>query len=314
MPARPNLSLMSPATVGALWMLFAACMLATISLLVRHISGELHPFEIAFFRNLGQFLFMVPWVMAAGLAMLKTKRVWAHVRRSGFGLCAMLTWFWVVTQMPIAEATAISFSAPLFTTAGAALFLGEKVGARRWAATVVGFIGVLMIIRPGMQEIGLPQALALLSAILIAAAMLSNKSLVRTEMPNSMVVWMGGLMSIFSLPPAIAVWEWPQGWVWAWLLALGLVATIAHLAINRAFASSDASFVSPFGFAQIPFVALVGFIVYAEMPDAWTWAGAFVIMASGVYTARREAKVNRTVTAPPQPDVVSMGFEKDRKL
>lgn len=257
---------------------------------------------------------MVPWVMAAGLGILKTKRVWAHVRRSGFGLCAMLTWFWVVTQMPIAEATAISFSAPLFTTAGAALFLGEKVGPRRWAATMVGFIGVLMIIRPGVQEIGLPQALALLSAILIAAAMLSNKSLVRTEMPNVMVVWMGGLMSIFSLPPALAVWEWPQGWVWAWLIALGLVATIAHLAINRAFASSDASFVAPFGFAQIPFVALVGYIIYAEMPDAWTWAGAFVIMASGVYTARREAKINRVVTAPPQPGVVGIGFEKDKSL
>ena len=314
MLARPNLSLMSPATVGAMWMIFAACMLATISLLVRHISGELHPFEIAFFRNLGQFLCMVPWVMAAGLGILKTKRVWAHVRRSGFGLCAMLTWFWVVTQMPIAEATAISFSAPLFTTAGAALFLGEKVGPRRWAATLVGFIGVLMIIRPGFQEIGLPQVLALVSAILIAAAMLSNKSLVRTEMPNVMVVWMGGLMSIFSLPPALAVWEWPQGWVWMWLIALGLVATIAHLAINRAFASSDASFVAPFGFAQIPFVALVGYIIYAEMPDAWTWAGAFVIMASGVYTARREAKVNRAVIAPPQPDVVNMGFEKDRKV
>lgn len=312
--AKPNISLMSPATIGALWMLFAACMLATISLLVRHISGELHPFEIAFFRNLGQFLFMVPWVVAAGLGVLRTKRVWAHVRRSGFGLCAMLTWFWVITQMPIAEATAISFSAPLFTTAGAALFLREKVGTRRWAATAVGFIGVLMIIRPGFQEIGLPQALALLSAILIAAAMLSNKSLVRTELPNVMVVWMGGLMSIFSLPPAMAVWEWPQGWVWAWLIALGLVATIAHLAINRAFASSDASFIAPFGFAQIPFVALVGYLIYSEMPDAWTWAGAFVIMASGVYTARREAKINRAATASPKSGVVGMSFEKDKQI
>lgn len=310
MLARPDFSLMSPASVGALWMLLAACLLGSLSLLVRQISSDLHPFEIAFFRNFAQFAFMVPWVLAAGFHVVHTRRLWAHVRRSSFGICAMLSWFWVVTQMPIAEATAISFSAPLFTTAGAALFLGEKVGARRWAATFVGFMGVMMIIRPGVHAIELPQVMALLSAVFIAGSMLSNKSLARTESPNAMVLWMGVFMSLFSLPPALTVWAWPVGWTWAWLAGLGVVATAAHLAINRAFASSDASFIAPFGFAQIPFVALVGYVAFAEMPDAWTWAGAAVIMASGVYTAHREAKINRVVAAPPQPGVVAVGFEK----
>lgn len=305
---------MSPATVGALLMVLAACLLGTLSLLVRHIAGELHPFEIAFFRNFAQFAFMVPWVLVAGVRALRTERIWAHVRRSGFGICAMLTWFWVVTQMPIAEATAISFSAPLFTTAGAALFLGESVGPRRWAATCIGFIGVLMIMRPGVHAIGFPQAMALLSAVLIAGAMLSNKSLARTEQPNAMVLWMGVFMSLFSIAPALSVWEWPTGWTWGWLVAMGVVATAAHLAINRAFAASDASFIAPFGFAQIPFVATVGYVVYAEMPDAWTWAGALVIMASGIYTAHREAKINRAVAAPPQPGVAAVGHEKDEKV
>lgn len=300
---------MSPATVGALWMVTAACLLATLSLMVRQIANDLHPFEIAFFRNLAQFAFMLPWVAAAGIQVVRTRRIWAHARRSGFGICAMLTWFWVITQMPIAEATAISFSAPLFTTAGAALFLGEKVGPRRWVATVVGFMGVLMIIRPGVHVVELPQVMALLSAVFIAGAMLSNKSLARTETPNAMVLWMGAFMSLYSLPPAIAVWGWPVGWTWVWLGVLGLVATAAHLAINRAFASSDASFIAPFGFAQIPFVALAGYVVFAEMPDAWTWAGALVIMASGVYTAHREAKISRAVAAPPQPGVAAVGRE-----
>lgn len=306
---RPAALPLSAVSLGALWMLGAACLLGTLSLMVRHIAGNLHPFEIAFFRNLGQLAFMVPWAVMAGVQVVRTERVWAHVRRSAFGICAMLSWFWVVTQMPIAEATAISFSAPLFTTAGAALFLREKVGPRRWAAAAVGFTGVLMIIRPGVHAVELPEVVALLSAVFIAGSMLSNKSLARTEKPNAMVLWMGIFMSLFSLPPALMVWTWPESDLWAWLVALGVVATLAHLAINRAFASADASFIAPFGFAQIPFVAAVGFGVFGEIPDMWTFVGAGVIMASGVYTAHREAKVNRAVSAPPQPGVVTVGRE-----
>lgn len=302
--------LFSPATVGALWMLVAACLLGVLSLMVRHIAGTLHPFEIAFFRNFAQLALMLPWVATMGLQVVRTGRTWAHVRRSLFGIAAMLTWFWVVTQMPIAEATAISFSAPLFTTAGAALFLGETVGMRRWSATVVGFLGVLLIIRPGLHEVGLAQLLALMAAVLIAGSMLSNKSLARTESPNAMVLWMGVYMSLFSLPPALMVWQWPEGWaVWAWLGGLGVVATAAHLCINRAYGKSDASFIAPFGFTQIPFVAVLGFALYGEMPDGWSVLGAALIIGSGVYTAHREAKMTRTVADPPQPGIAAVGRE-----
>lgn len=287
-----------PMVVGAAWMILAAGLLGVLSMLVRNISADLHPFEIAFFRNLAQLVLMVPWVLAAGIAVIYTKRIWAHVRRSIFGIGAMLIWFSVLTMMPIAEATAISFSAPLFTTAGAALFLGERVGARRWSATLFGFIGVLLIIRPGFHEVGVPQMLALLAAVLIAGSMLSNKSLTRTESPNAMVVWMGVIMSLFSLPPAIAVWSWPQGEVWAWLLLLGIVATLAHLAINRAYVAADASFVSPFGFLQIPIIAGIGFIAYNEVPDMWTWLGSGVIIVSGIYITRREAKLTKAKSSP----------------
>lgn len=288
-----------PMVAGALWMILGACLLGMLSMLVRTISADLHPFEIAFFRNLAQLLFMVPWVLTVGIAVLRTERIWAHVRRSMFGICAMLIWFSVLTMMPIAEATAISFSAPLFTTAGAAIFLKEQVGLRRWSATAFGFLGVMLIIRPGFHEVGTPQMLALLAAVFIAGAMLSNKSLTRTESPNAMVVWMGLFMSLFSLPPAITVWQWPEGDVWLWLFVLGLVATAAHLAINRAFHAGDASFVTPFGFAQIPFIAGMGFIVYNETPDLWTWLGSAVIIISGVYIARREAKLAKAKLSKP---------------
>ena len=306
---RSRFSLLPQGVVGALWMSVAACILGVLSVLVRNISADLHPFEIAFFRNVAQLLLMLPWVIAAGLAVVRTQRTWAHVRRSMFGIGAMLIWFSVLTMMPIAEATAISFSAPLFTTAGAALFLGEKVGVRRWSATAFGFVGVLLIIRPGFHEVGAPQLLALLAAALIAGSMLSNKSLARTESPNAMVVWMGVYMSLFSLPPALYVWQWPEAHVWGWLLALGVVATVAHLCINRAFGAADASFVAPFGYVQIPFIAALGFWAYGEVPDQWTWAGTAVIVVSGIYIARREAKRSHAVAAPPVAGVSSVAIE-----
>jgi len=296
--------------IGALWMSVAACFLGTLSLMVREISGELHPFEIAFFRNFGQLAFMLPWLVFMGAKVIKTQRTWAHVRRSVFGICAMLTWFTVVTMMPIAEATAISFSAPLFTTIGAAVFLREEVGYRRWLATVFGFMGVLLIVRPGFHVIGTPQLLALLAAVFIAGSMLSNKSLAKTETPNAMVVWMGVYMSLFSLPPALMVWTWPStGHLWIWLVALGAVATLAHLALNRAFRAADASFVAPFGYLQIPVVAGLGFVAYSEAPDLWTWLGSAAIIASGIYTARREAKRSKAVAAPPVPGVTTVAIE-----
>jgi len=303
-----------PNTVtGAAWMIVAACFLGALSMLVRNISADLHPFEIAFFRNIAQLLLMLPWVFAAGIAVMKTQRIWAHVRRSAFGIGAMLIWFSVLTRMPIAEATAISFSAPLFTTAGAALFLREQVGVKRWMATVFGFVGVLMIIRPGFQAVGEAQLLALLAAAMIAGSMLSNKSLSRTEKPNAMVVWMGVFMSIFSLPPAVTVWQWPHGTVWLWLLSLGVVATLAHLCINRAFSAADASFIAPYGFVQIPFIAGMGYVAYGEVPDLWTWMGSGVIIASGVYIARREAKRTKSVVAPPVAGSSEVAVESGRR-
>ncbi|PHS79540.1 MAG: hypothetical protein COB59_01070 [Rhodospirillaceae bacterium] len=286
-------NLQARAVSGAAWMVLAACLLATLSLLVRQVSGELHPFEIAFFRNIAQLLLMVPWLFVVGFAVMRTNRLWAHIRRSTFGILAMLSWFWVITKMPLAEATSISFSAPLFTTLGAALFLGEQVGPRRWFATFMGFIGVLVIIRPGYRDVGEVQLIAILCAVLIAGAMLSNKSLAKSENPNAMVVWMGLFMTLFSLPSALPVWQWPSAETSAWLVVLGLVATAAHLALNRAFVHGDASFIAPFGFVQIPFIAFMGYVFFAETPDLWTWVGAGIIVGSGIYTAHREAVLKK---------------------
>ncbi|MDH3335595.1 MAG: DMT family transporter [Rhodospirillaceae bacterium] len=308
--AQQKFNLLSAPVRGAIWMVIASTMLGTINVLVRHISADLHPFEIAFFRNFGQFAFMLPWLVVSGFAVMKTKRIGAHIRRSMFGMAAMLTWFSALSLLPVAKVTALGFTAPLFATIGAALILREKVRARRWVATIIGFIGALIILRPGINTIGSSELVALGGAALIAFALLSNKSLARTEQPNAMVLWMGFLMSIFSLPPAIYVWQWPVGETWAWLAMLGVVATLAHLSINRAFVTSDASYVMPFGFVQLPAVAIMAFFMFGEVSDIFTWVGAAIIFASGIYITRREAaiaKAGEAVVIIPQPAVEAIG-------
>jgi drug/metabolite transporter (DMT)-like permease len=212
-----------------------------------------------------------------------------HGLRSLFGLTAMTSWFTAVSLMPVADATAFTFTAPLFATLGAALVLKETVGPRRWAAVGVGFLGMLVILRPGAGALEGAAFVALAAALFMAAAKLTVKSLSRTEMPDTIVLYMGLFMTPVSLVPALFVWQWPSWTALAWLVLVGGLASVAQRAMARSFAAADASAVMPLDFSRLIFAAALGWLVFGEAPDAWTWAGAGVIFAATWYTARREA-------------------------
>lgn len=269
-----------------------AAMMAT----VRKVSPEIHPFEAAFFRNLFGTIFILPWFFRAGSHALRTGRPAMHVMRSVCGLVAMLLLFTALGMLPLADVTALSFTAPLFATVGAALGLSEHVGRRRWTATLVGSFGALVIIRPGAGTFK-ASLVALASAVAIAAAQLSVKSLSRTEHPNAIVLIMGLLMTPMSLLPAAFVWTWPNWSTFLWLLWMGLVATIGQVFLVRAMQAADASAVMPFDFFRLIFASALGWLMFGERPDAWTWIGAAVIVAATVYIARREASLARQTRA-----------------
>jgi drug/metabolite transporter (DMT)-like permease len=254
----------------------------------------MHPFELVFFRNLFGLLFMLPWLLRVGPGILKTKRLPLHAFRSTIGLGAMLCWFTAVSMMPIAEATALSFTTPLFATLGAALFLGEIVRFRRWAATVVGLIGALVIVRPAGVDLGLASSLVLLASAFMSMAALSIKSLSRTESPGTIVFFMGLIMTPISLIPALLNWTTPQLADYPWFVALGLLATLGQIALARAFASADVSAVLPFDFSRLIFAAILGYLFFAETPDTWTWAGAAIIFSATLYTAHRESRMGQS--------------------
>lgn len=286
---------------GALYMTAAAFLFAMMNGAIRLLGDGvaatdgtgMHPFEIAFLRNFFALTLMLPWLFRHGPSVLKTDRLNVHLWRAAVGLCAMLAWFSAVAYLPLAEAVALNFTVPLFATAGAALFLGEVVRARRWSATVVGFVGVLIILRPGFVEVTSLMSLPVVAACFMAVSVLIVKSLSGTERPVAIVLYMNLLLTPLSLLPAAFVWRWPSLGEIGLGLFIGTCAVLAHIAFTRAFARADASAIMPFDYARLPFVAAVGYLLFGELPDFWTWVGAAVIAAAAIYIAQREAKVAR---------------------
>ncbi|WP_286191966.1 DMT family transporter [Roseomonas genomospecies 6] len=286
---------------GALWMLCAALFMAIGNAMIRHVGGELHPFQIVFFRNLFGLMFMLPWIAAVGPGRLRTGRAGLYASRSLTSLLAMLGWFYSVTHMPLPDATALSFTIPLFVTAGAALFLGETVRARRWAAVLVGLAGVVIVVRPGAAALDPTLLVMLLHCAAAAATTLQVRALASSDGVMVVVAYMGLFLTPMALVPALFVWEWPTWTALGWLVLLGGMMTLSQLALTRAFKLAPASAMMPYDYARLPFTALLAWPLFGEAMDVWGWAGAGVIAASALYTAHRDAAQSRSERAAAKP-------------
>ena len=291
--ARARAATLTAPLRGALWMIAASAMFAGMIGIIRFLAvrGDLHPFEIAFFRNLFGLAFMLPWLARVGFAGLRTRRIGLYTLRGVISLMAMLSWFWAVSVMPLAEAVALSFTTPIFATVLAVIVLHEVVRARRWTATLIGFLGAMIILRPGVGQLAPAALVVLFSAMAIAGAITCLKLLARTESANAIVTYMVLFLTPMSLVPALFVWTTPSWETLPWLVALGGLATAAHGCVTRGFAAADASAMMPFDFVRLPFAALIGFLVFGEVPDLWTWVGAAIIFGASAYIAHREARI-----------------------
>ena len=204
-----------------------------------------------------------------------------------------ITWFYAVSVVPVADAVALSFTAPLFTTVLAIVVLKEVVRLRRWTATLVGFAAAILILRPGFTEVDPNLLLVILSAVGMAAAFIVIKILSRTESSSTIVAYLNLFMIPAALIPALFVWQWPSAEEFLWLFLVGVFGTCAHLAITHALAIAETTVIMPFDFTRLPFTALIGYIAFSEVPDVWTWIGAAVIFSSTFYIAHREAQIER---------------------
>jgi drug/metabolite transporter (DMT)-like permease len=294
---------MSPLLRAALFATLAALFFSIMSGLIRHVSSELHALEIVFFRNLLATLWMVPWLMRVGVRTMKTNRIRLFTIRAFISAIGMTSGFWAMTVIPISDATALSFLAPIFATVGAAVFLREDVRLRRWTAVIIGFFGALVILRPGEDMIQFGSMLALINAVGMATNQLVLKSLSRTEKAEVIVTYMVLMLTPITFVPALFVWQWPSWEMLGWLAALAACGTVAHYAMTRAYGLADLTVVMPFDFTRLPLSALLAYLLFAEIPTIWTWIGGAVIFASTFYIAHREAQVarRRSVTPPVEP-------------
>jgi drug/metabolite transporter (DMT)-like permease len=279
------------------YMVCSAAMFACMAVMIRLASSQLHAFEIAFFRNFFGFVFALPLLMHHGMGILKTDKLSLYVGRCLIGIVSMLCGFYAIVHLPLAKAVTISYSTPLFVTILAVLFLGEMVRLRRWTAVGLGFIGVLVIMRPGADSFDANTLVALTAAVLSAIVAISIKVLSRTEKPDAIVLWTTMLWVPLSLVPALFVWTWPTGWTWAWIVAAGFFGTAGHMFWTRALKRGDASMLTPISFMQVPIVALLAWWLFDETVTAWTAVGAAIIFVANAYIAHREAQVaSRAVT------------------
>ena len=258
---------------------------------VRYLSAELHPLQIVFFRNLFGMLLFVPLVMRSGFSFMRTERLSMHLARAGLNVLAMAAFFMALSMSPLARVNALAFSAPLFTAILSVAILGERIRARRWSAIMFGFIGAVVILRPGISVIDPGSWLTLVSAALWGMTMIVIRLLGRTESSLTTTGYMILLLSIFSLGPALTVWQTPQGSAWAILLLIGLSGTAAQIGLAEALKSAEMTVVLPFDFLKIIWASMLGFMLFTEVPTLTTWIGAAIIFTSSFYVAYRERQV-----------------------
>ena len=278
---------------AALLMLSAMLAFSMMSVFVRLSAAQLHSFEVAFFRNFLAVLMFVPLIIRMGPQMLRSAQPKLHLIRAGLGAMAMMSFFTALTLIPLAETTALGFASPFFATLGAILFLGERIRLHRSLALIVGFIGVMVVLRPGYVEISLGASLMLLSALLIGITAVLVKKLSATDAPEAIAIWMVVLQTPLTFIAALFVWQWPSAETFGWLLCLAFAGTIGHLCWTRAMAIAEVSQLQPFEFAKLPFVAIVAFFAFSEVPTVWVWIGGAIIFSANAYITHREARLAR---------------------
>lgn len=278
---------------GGLWMVAAALSFTIMTTLIREVAQDIHPFEIGFFRAATNLVLMLPYAFRTGPGIFRSSNHKIYMFRALFGFSFLMTYFPGAATIPVSDSQALIFSSPLFACAMAIVFLGERVRARRMTALIAGFCGAVLILRPGFDTVSMGAVLVLVGAFVNAAANVMVRHTTRTDHPDTAVFYLMLYVTPLVAIPALFVWTTPTLTQLAFLVAIGFCGSLNQRFTSRAFAAAEATAILPFDFARLPFAAIIGWIVFAELPDIWVWAGGALIFASSLYIAHREAKADR---------------------
>jgi drug/metabolite transporter (DMT)-like permease len=257
----------------------------------RQLSTELSTFQILFFRSLIGLIVIVALVQRSGWEQVRTKVFSTHLLRNLAHFCGQYGWFYGIARIPLTEVFAIEFTLPIWTAVLAALFLNERMTRRRGVAIAIGFVGVLVILRPGIAIVSSGALAVLGGAFGYAISYVATKRLSGTETPLTILIYMTAIQLPLAFVPSLAHWVWPSSVAWPWVAVVALCALSAHYCLARAFKLADASVVAPMDFVRLPLIAIVGFVLYGERVDIWVFVGAAIVCA-GTWLNLKNARQN----------------------
>ncbi len=284
------------ASRGFFFVILAGLVFQGLNASVKLLVAELPPIQVALLRWITGILWIAPFALAQGFGGLRTQDLKLHGLRSVFHAGGYGLWYTALGSVTLATTVALSFTGPLFVTLGAVLFLGEKVRRARWIAVCVGFLGVLVILRPGIVEIGAATLIMLASVPLIAGSNLVAKVVAARDTPAQVVFWQSVFAMAWFTP--FGIWLWQPVSATQWLLAVlaGLAGTVAYFFLIWSYRLLDISAVQPLMFLGIVWASLADFVFFGSTADAWTYIGAAVVVASSTMLVGKES--GREKSAP----------------
>ncbi|MFN3671156.1 MAG: DMT family transporter [Bosea sp. (in: a-proteobacteria)] len=280
----------SPNLRGSIYMFSAMLVYAVMVGGIKHVGGAIPLVQILLIRQIIMSLVIVAIAGAALPALLRTTRPGLQVLRGVVTLISMLFGFTAIIMIPLAQATAIGFSQVLFVTIAAVLVLKETVDARRWAATAIGFVGVLIMLNPFGEGLNIYALMAVGGALFSAAITISVRMLAATERTETILLWQGGVLILALAVPTWLFWVAPTTEQWLWLVVLSLFGTAGQWLITRAYQVGEAAALAPLDFSRLIISSFTGFVFFAEIPALATWIGAAIVIGATLYTIRKNAR------------------------
>ena len=286
---------------GIAWMVLTGILFVFVTGIVRHLGSDMPAIEAAFIRYAIGLALITPVLLKQRPKLPRGRKMAMFAVRGLVHGAAVMLWFFAMARIPIAEVTAIGYTAPIFVTIGAAIFLGERLQLRRMAAIFVGLAGTFVILRPGFNELSHGQLAQFAAAPLFAASFIIAKKLTRDENPAFIVYMLSVFCTLTLLPGAIMQWRAPSLEEVFWLTMTAVFATAGHYTLTKAFHAAPITVTQPISFLQLVWAALLGLVVFGEELDPFVFLGGAIIITAATYISHREAKVARSQTTPPTP-------------
>lgn len=274
---------------GLVLMMLGFAFFAACDVQAKVLTAEMHPIQIVWFRMIGLFLGVMVLLALRGRHLLRSKNVPLQMARGAAAVASAVCFTITVRHVPLADAVAVSFIAPFVVTVAGALVLKEPVGARRWAAVTIGFVGMLIIIRPGLGVFHPAIGFVVLAAFLFASRQIVSRYLAGSDSITTTVAYTSITATVLASVLLPFFWTTPTGWeTWAIILGLTITAALGEVLVIRALDIAQAVVLAPLHYTLILWSTMYGFLVFGDLPDSWTLIGAAIIIASGLYTLHRE--------------------------